>query len=200
MTAGPVAPLAIGIASSPDDRQRLAQLLGATDAFLIVSTVDQARQFLNVVAARADVVAPGGMVAAPGAMVLTAADLVSPVAAEPVPTAVAEPVPSAVAEPSPSVVGPALIVDSDRRVLCWLDREIPLTPLEHDFMRCLTGAPGRVWTYQRLHLEVWGNAHVGRGSDIHSVVRRVRSKLALLNAKATIHAIRGVGFRLNAPA
>ncbi|MCA2215952.1 winged helix-turn-helix domain-containing protein [Jidongwangia harbinensis] len=175
MTASPVASLAIGIASSPDDRQRLAQLLGATDAFLIVSTVDQARQFLNVVAAPGDLVPP---------VVLAGSGVVPPVV---------------LPEPVTATPGPRLTVDSDRRVLRWQEREIPLTPLEHDFMRCLTGAPGRVWTYQRLHLEVWGNEHVGRGSDIHSVVRRVRSKLALLNAKATIHAIRGVGFRLNAP-
>ncbi|MGW4498734.1 winged helix-turn-helix domain-containing protein [Micromonospora sp. NPDC004336] len=89
-----------------------------------------------------------------------------------------------------------LSVDSDRRVLRWRDREVALTRLEHDLLLCLVGAPGQVWTYERLHLEVWGNAHLGRGSDMHSVVRRVRGKLARLNASATIHAVRGVGFRL----
>ncbi|MFG2008475.1 winged helix-turn-helix domain-containing protein [Micromonospora sp. NPDC048868] len=89
-----------------------------------------------------------------------------------------------------------LSVDSDRRVLRWLDREVELTRLEHDFLRCLVGAPGQVWTYERLHLEVWGNVHLGRGSDMHSVVRRVRRKLARLGASASIHAVRGVGFRL----
>ncbi|MFC3737736.1 winged helix-turn-helix domain-containing protein [Paractinoplanes deccanensis] len=140
--------MAIGIASSADGRKRLAQLLGGAETFVVVSTVDQARQFL-------DVVAP----------------------------------PPAEQEPR------GLRIDSDRRVLCWLDREVALTPLEHDFLRCLVGAPGRVWTYQRLHLEVWGNEHVGRGSDIHSTVRRVRAKLARIGAGATIHAIRGVGIR-----
>ncbi|WP_225852329.1 winged helix-turn-helix domain-containing protein [Micromonospora sp. AMSO12t] len=91
---------------------------------------------------------------------------------------------------------PDLCVDSDRRVLRWLDREVELTRLEHDFLRCLVGAPGQVWTYERLHLEVWGNVHLGRGSDMHSVVRRVRHKLARLGASASIHAVRGVGFRL----
>ena len=56
--------------------------------------------------------------------------------------------------------------------------------------------PGQVWTYQRLHREVWGNEHLGRGSDIHSVVRRLRRKLARLEATVTIHVIRGVGLRL----
>jgi hypothetical protein len=150
MTDSAVPSLAIGIASSPDGRRRLAQLLGGSEAFLIVSTPDQARQFLNVVAP------PSG--------------------------------------------GPpeGLRVDSDRRVLCWHDQEVALTPLEHDFLRCLVAAPGRVWTYEKLHLEVWGNDHVGRGSDIHSTVRRVRAKLARLGAAATIHAIRGVGIRFTA--
>ena len=153
MTESSVPLLAIGIASSPDGRRRLAQLLGSAETVHIVSTVDQARQFL---------------------------DLVAP------PSATA----TATVETSPG-----LRIDSDRRVLGWLDREVELTPLEHDFLRLLAGTPGRVWTYQKLHLEVWGNEHVGRGSDIHSTVRRVRGKLARVEAAATIHAIRGVGIR-----
>ena len=147
MTDSAVSSLAIGIASSPDGRRKLAQLLGGSEAFLIVSTPDQARHFLNVVAP------PSGSTQA------------------------------------------GLRVDTDRRMLCWLDQEVALTPLEHDFLRCLLAVPGRVWTYEKLHLAVWGNDHVGRGSDIHSMVRRVRAKLVRLGAAATIHAIRGVGIR-----
>ncbi|MFD2762952.1 winged helix-turn-helix domain-containing protein [Micromonospora eburnea] len=165
MSGIPTASLVIGIASSPDERRRLAQLLAGAAAILIVSSVDQARQFLG---------APGASRATP-----------------------APPVEAAAPE-APAGVGtpPELSVDSDRRVLRWLDREIELTPLEHDFLRCLVGTPGQVWTYERLHLTVWGNRHLGRGSDMHSVVRRVRRKLARLDASATIHAVRGVGFRL----
>ncbi|MEU4335258.1 winged helix-turn-helix domain-containing protein [Micromonospora lupini] len=160
----PVASLVIGIASSPAERRQLARLLGGTDAFLIVSNVDQAREFLGVVEMPPDTPAP-------------------------VPTVLAEMTPS----PQPP---PDLSVDSDRRVLRWRDQEIDLTRLEHDVLLCLVDAPGQVWTYERLHLEVWGNRHLGRGSDMHSVVRRVRRKLARLDAAATIHAVRGVGFRL----
>ncbi|GAB3933058.1 hypothetical protein GCM10027614_03310 [Micromonospora vulcania] len=45
----PVASLVIGIASSPAERRQLARLLGGSDAFLIVSSVEQAREFLGVV-------------------------------------------------------------------------------------------------------------------------------------------------------
>ncbi|MEU8076366.1 winged helix-turn-helix domain-containing protein [Catellatospora citrea] len=162
----PVASLVIGIASSPAERRHLARTLGGSPALLIVSSVEQAREFLGV---------PGPpAVAAP-----------PPVQPAPVRTMQPAPAPSA-----------DLAVDSDRRMLRWRDREVDLTRLEHDFLICLTETPGQVWTYERLHLEVWGNKHLGRGSDMHSVVRRVRRKLARLNAAVTVHAVRGVGFRL----
>ncbi|MFI6262621.1 winged helix-turn-helix domain-containing protein [Micromonospora sp. NPDC051006] len=164
----PVASLVIGIASSPAERRQLAQLLGGSNAFLIVSSVDQAREFLGVVERH-----PTTAGSAPVQTVTTEA--------------------AAMVDTPPP---PGLTVDSDRRVLRWRDQEIELTRLEHDFLLCLVGAPGQVWTYERLHLKVWGNKHLGRGSDMHSVVRRVRSKLARLDAAATIHAVRGVGFRL----
>jgi DNA-binding response OmpR family regulator len=100
----------------------------------------------------------------------------------------------AVPEPEPE---PAeLFLDVDRRVVRWKDREVPLTRLEHDFLHCLVKEPGRVWTYQRLHHAVWGNEHLGHGSHIHSVVKRLRQKLANLGAAVTIQAVRGVGFHL----
>ncbi|MEV6815128.1 winged helix-turn-helix domain-containing protein [Micromonospora sp. NPDC051296] len=169
MTDVPAPSLAIGIGSSPAERRQLAQLLGGTEAFLIVSSAEQARKFLDVAAT-----GPAAMVAPPVETVIGAA-----VADDDRPPA-------------------TLMIDSDRRVLRWLDREIELTPLEHDVLLCLVGVPGQVWTYERLHLEVWGNQHLGRGSHMHSVVRRVRRKLARLDAAATIQAVRGVGFRLAA--
>jgi DNA-binding response OmpR family regulator len=159
-------PLIIGIAPSAAARQQLAQLLGGTEAFLIVASVEQAREFLD--------------------------------AAVPRTTAAATPVAAQAQDEAEdgTARSPDLSVDSDRRVLRWLDREVELTRLEHDFLHRLLRAPGQVFTYERLHQEVWGNQHLGRGSDIHSVVRRVRRKLAELEAAATIHSVRGVGFRL----
>ncbi|MGC4897234.1 winged helix-turn-helix domain-containing protein [Micromonospora sp. DT31] len=151
--------LVIGIASSSTERRQLAQMLGGTETFLIVSSAHQARRFLDLVRRPAPVPPSGG-------------------------------------ESVPTPAGPDLAVDSDRRVLRWRDREIGLTPLEHDLLLCLVGTPGQVWTYARLHRAVWGNDHLGRGSDIHSVVRRIRHKLRRLGGPATIHAVRGVGFRL----
>jgi DNA-binding response OmpR family regulator len=109
--------------------------------------------------------------------------------------AVAEELPSS-AQIESAAQASGLSLDVDRRVVRWNDREAPLTRLEHDFLHCLVAEPGEVWTYQRLHLVVWGNEHLGHGSHIHSVVKRLRRKLARLGAAVTIHAIRGVGFHL----
>ena len=191
--------LAVGIASSADDRRALAQLLGDTEAFLIVSSVEQARQFLNGVGGDAEIAEPllAELISEGGREpVVVPATPARAVAAQAVEARVV--VTEKVQPVEATAVDPALSVDSDRRVLRWLDREVGLTPLEHDFLACLLGAPGRIWTYQRLHHEVWGNELLGRGSDLHSVVRRLRAKLSRIGAAATIQAVRGVGFRLAA--
>jgi hypothetical protein len=170
--------LIIGVATSTSERVQLARLLGEADALLLVSSADQARAFLELteITAPADLtptVLPGA-----GAQIEAA-----PPAVTAVPTALAVP-------------EPELFLDVDRRVVRWKDREVSLTRLEHDFLHCLVEEPGRVWTYQRLHHAVWGNEHLGHGSHIHSVVKRLRQKLSNLGATVTIHAVRGVGFHL----
>ncbi|MEU8225745.1 winged helix-turn-helix domain-containing protein [Kribbella sp. NPDC048915] len=159
------------MAATRAERVQLARLLGEADALLLVSNAEQARAFLELTGVS---VAPSAAVSVPTA--LTAQRRMQ-----------------AVKEPEP-VDGLAL--DGHRRVVRWKDREMPLTRLEHDFLRCLVAEPGRVWTYQRLHHAVWGNEHLGHGSHIHSVVKRLRQKLASLGATVTIHAVRGVGFHL----
>jgi hypothetical protein len=192
--------LIIGVAATTAERVQLARLLGEADALLLVSTADQARAFLDLTTA-----APSAAVAATARSAPTVAGAANAVVATgvagaigavggvPVAAVEAERRIQAVREPAP-VAG--LCLDVDRRVVRWKDREMPLTRLEHDFLHCLVAEPGRVWTYQRLHHAVWGNEHLGHGSHIHSVVKRLRQKLANLGATVTIHAVRGVGFHL----
>lgn len=163
--------LIIGVAASTAERVQLARLLGDADALLLVASADQARAFLELTGVTVTV-APSAARA-----VIAAAPRPTPIKAVPEPVA-------------------ELHLDVDRRVVRWKDRELPLTRLEHDFLHCLVAEPGRVWTYQRLHHAVWGNEHLGRGSHIHSVVKRLRQKLSNLGATVTIHAVRGVGFHL----
>ncbi|MGW6197665.1 winged helix-turn-helix domain-containing protein [Kribbella sp. NPDC055110] len=167
--------LIIGVAASTAERVHLARLLGGADALLLVSNADQARAFLDLTGVT---VAPSAAVSATGAVPKVQA---------------VERRMQAVRAPEPVA---ELRLDVDRRVVRWKDREMPLTRLEHDFLHCLVAEPGRVWTYQRLHHAVWGNEHLGHGSHIHSVVKRLRQKLTNLGATVTIHAVRGVGFHL----
>jgi DNA-binding response OmpR family regulator len=181
MERSPDSSLVIGVATSTAERVQLARLLGEADALLLVSSADQARAFLELTA----ITSPAGpVVLAPA---VQSAQIKAPV------VAAAVPVPSARAAVPEE---PELYLDQDRRVVRWKDREVSLTRLEHDFLHCLVEEPGRVWTYQRLHHAVWGNEHLGHGSHIHSVVKRLRQKLTNLDATVTIHAVRGVGFHL----
>ena len=193
--------LIIGVATSTSERVQLARLLGAADALLLVSSADQARAFLELTA----VMSPAGPVVLTPTVLPVASGEAAQIEAVParvvaVPATVAA-VPVAVAAPAVRAAVPPsseaeLHLDVDRRVVRWKDREVSLTRLEHDFLHCLVEEPGRVWTYQRLHHAVWGNEHLGHGSHIHSVVKRLRQKLTNLGATVTIHAVRGVGFHL----
>ena len=89
-----------------------------------------------------------------------------------------------------------LDIDSDRHVVRWRHHETSLTPLEYQMLDCLNSEPGRTWRFARLHEAVWGNGHVRHRADMHSLVKRLRLKLARLGAPIGITAIRGVGFRL----
>ncbi|NEA34771.1 winged helix-turn-helix domain-containing protein [Streptomyces sp. SID13031] len=194
----PDSSLIIGVATSTAERVHLARLLGGADALLLVSSAEQARAFLELTstADSAPVVLTPAVVPALGARGVTAQIEAALPTSEPAayerpiaPTSLA-----VAAVPAPPAAG--LRLDVDRRVVRWKDREARLTKLEHDFLHCLVEEPGKVWTYQRLHHAVWGNEHLGHGSHIHSVVKRLRQKLASLGATVTIHAVRGVGFHL----
>ncbi|TCO44449.1 transcriptional regulator [Kribbella antiqua] len=173
MERSPDSSLIIGVATTTAERVQLARLLGGAEALLLVNSADQARAFLELTTAA-------------GPVVLTPAQLPDEQTAQI----------AAVPSPSPADQLADLYLDVDRRVVRWQNREVPLTRLEHDFLHCLVKEPGRVWTYQRLHHAVWGNEHLGHGSHIHSVVKRLRQKLSKLGATVTIHAVRGVGFHL----
>jgi Transcriptional regulatory protein, C terminal len=89
-----------------------------------------------------------------------------------------------------------LKVDSDLLLANRNGHRVGLTPLEHDLLVCLGSEPRQTWTHAALHETVWNTRHAGGQADIHSVVKRLRRKLANLGAPATIEAVRGVGFRL----
>jgi Transcriptional regulatory protein, C terminal len=218
----PDSTLIIGVATSTAERVQLARLLDGADALLLVASAEQAAAFLERAgsSARPQIVLPPGSIpggvggpavegaVADGPAVDGAATDHPAVEAAGRDRADGDGVehgsavggaggaPGRLASLAHSGLPAGLSLDVHRRVVRWKDKEVMLTRLEHDFLRCLATEPGRVWTYQRLHLTVWGNEHLGHGSHIHSVVKRLRRKLARLGTTVTIHAVRGVGFHL----
>lgn len=163
-------PLVIGIVSSLADRVRLTEMLDGFGPLVLVSTVGEVRALLD---------SGAGADGSPG---------------------------------SPDRLAPApdharirqlagVQVDSDLLLATCGERSVSLTPLEHDLLVCLGAEPRHTWTHAALHEAVWNSNHNGGGrADIHSVVKRLRRKLAGLRAPVTIDAVRGVGFRLGGAA
>jgi hypothetical protein len=160
----------IAIAPSMEERLRVARIVNVHTPVLLVSTREEAVALLT-----------GG--AGPP---------------QPLPASVLEAVGDPVHDPGHGPEPPAdgLVVDSDWRVVRWEGSSVPLSPLEHDLLVCLLGAPGRTWTFERIHQRVWGNDHLGGRDDVQSVVKRLRRKLRELGSPFGIHAVRGVGLRL----
>ncbi|MEV8378065.1 winged helix-turn-helix domain-containing protein [Kribbella sp. NPDC056861] len=201
----PDSSLIIGVATSTAERVQLARLLGGADALLLVSSAEQARAFLDLttmVAAAPVVLTPAVLPTVTSRPAVTAQiEAALPrsgqaASKQPAPKQAGSKQPTQLAVAASPATVAGLRLDEDRRVVRWKDREMRLTRLEHDFLVCLVEEPGKVWTYQRLHHAVWGNEHLGHGSHIHSVVKRLRQKLASIGATVTIHAVRGVGFHL----
>ena len=90
-----------------------------------------------------------------------------------------------------------LTVDSDLRTASYQGVSVPLSPLEHDLLRCLVRDAGRTWPFEILHREIWGTGHLGGLADVQSVVKRLRRKLRDLRCPVRISSVRGVGLRLD---
>jgi hypothetical protein len=164
----------IAIAATAAERLRLAALVSDHAPVILVGSREEALALLQ-----------DGHVEP----LVVAEPVVAPVA----PAVVTEPWP----DPRPLASGrPVLVVVSDLREARWLDRTVPLSPLEHDVMVHLVRHLGRTLTFERLHREVWGTDHFGGGGDMQSVVKRLRRKLHHLGSSLRIQPVRGVGLRL----
>ena len=182
---GKSGPVVIAITSNADERVRLARLVDGYAPLLLVSSRQEARAFLD-----------GYHPALPAEEPPRDAATPSP-SPQPVSQPVFQPVSQRESQRPRQVSHAGLRVDSDRHTVCWAGHESALTPLEHDLLACLLAEPDRVWSFARLHQQVWGTQFVGAGSDVHSLVKRVRRKLARMGAPVGIDAIRAVGFRLS---
>ena len=189
--AGGALTAVIVIAPSAEERIRLARLVNDGVPVLLVSSRAEAIALLGLELG-GDL---GGNLGANGAQESEPTVLTSSQAAVRGPVVV-EPLPAARTTRKRTHESVGIDIDSDWRVASWRDQAVPLSPLEHDLLRCLLGDLGRTLTFERLHRQVWGNDHLGGRSDLQSVVKRLRRKLRGLGSPLQIHAVRGVGLRL----
>jgi DNA-binding response OmpR family regulator len=77
------------------------------------------------------------------------------------------------------------------------DRELELTRVEFDLLRCLAQSPGRVFTRAQLIDRVWGEGFAISDRTVDSHVKALRRKVVEVGSNpAVIETIRGVGFRM----
>ncbi len=95
-----------------------------------------------------------------------------------------------------AVVLEDLVLDSDAHQVRTHRGEVALNPKEHDLLALLLSQPGHLFPREEIVQKVWHQRYspASRTLDVH--VRHVRSKLEQIDAKVTILAVRGVGYRL----
>ncbi|MEE1926594.1 response regulator transcription factor [Streptomyces sp. TRM 70351] len=93
-------------------------------------------------------------------------------------------------------LGPVLIDAAGRRVTVE-GVPVALTRKEFDLLALLAQRPGVVYRREQIISEVWRTSWEGTGRTLEVHVASLRSKLRL---PALIETVRGVGYRLSAPA
>ena len=112
--------------------------------------------------------------------------------------AAASVLPQPAAEPDPELVHlDGVVVDLAARRVTVDEADARLSRKEFDLLRVLLAARGAVCTRERLLDEVWGATLFGstRTLDVH--IATLRSKLG---SPDLVETVRGVGYRLRAPA
>ena len=89
------------------------------------------------------------------------------------------------------------MIDRRTRRVIVRDEEVPLTPKEFDLLAFLAEDPGAVRSRQELLEEVWDPHWYGPTKTLDVHVASLRKKLG---DPHWIETVRGVGFRLSAPA
>ena len=102
------------------------------------------------------------------------------------------------AEPEPFVRG-ELAIDYERRRVTVAGRDVALTATEYELLRVLSVRPGRVWTYEALLRQVWGENEGGQ-ARVRAIVKKLRRKLGdTAPGRGWVRNERGVGYRMPGP-
>lgn len=100
--------------------------------------------------------------------------------------------------PPPPSARHGLDVDVGARRACWEGADLALTDLEFRILAALSSGAGHAWSFRELRHAGWGDG-APLPDDIHavrSVVQRIRTKLRMAGATASIGSVRSYGFRL----
>lgn len=103
-------------------------------------------------------------------------------------------------EPPTADPGPLHLHRDELRVRAG-DSEIELTAVEFALLETLHGAPGRIFSRDRLMDRIYRDHRVVSDRTIDSHVKKLRRKLAeLVPDQELIHSVYGVGYRYETPA
>jgi len=91
-----------------------------------------------------------------------------------------------------------LLLDYDTRSLRTLAGVVTLTPKEHALIQLLLSDPGHLFSREEITERVWHHRYLSSSRTLDVHMRRLRDKLREVRADVTIHAVRGVGYRLAA--
>lgn len=93
-----------------------------------------------------------------------------------------------------------LVLDRESMRATRADQPLTLTARELALLELLMSAPGRLFSRERILASVWGHSEDPLTNVVDVYIRRLRSKIDEGHACALIHTVRGLGYRLEAPA
>lgn len=97
--------------------------------------------------------------------------------------------------PQPASVS-GLTLNPDRLSMHVEDREVALTPTEFRLLAAIAAEPGTVVRRRSAVAAAWPDGAIVNENTIDSYVRRLRVKLAAIDAPVELTTVRGVGFTL----
>lgn len=93
-----------------------------------------------------------------------------------------------------------LVFDRQQMRASRAGRALTLTARELALLELLMSAPGRLFSRERILATVWGASEDPLTNVVDVFIRRLRAKIDEGHARPLIHTVRGMGYRLEAPA
>lgn len=93
-----------------------------------------------------------------------------------------------------------LALDRERMQARRAGQLLALTAKELALLELLMAAPGRLFSRERILAKVWGSSEDPLTNIVDVYIRRLRAKIDTEGLPPLIHTVRGLGYRLEAPA